>query len=377
MARRQQIIDQRLAELVAQEREQKAVELRDNLMAAALHYATIGEFDQARQAAQHVALEEAVQAELLAKIADIEAEATALQPATQPQEEAAPTATVAPLPMPIAANWPSSLRLEPLPTGLNPVCLPQSLPAPVLQEAEPERAKTNAPTLGIGQQPGVEGSAARLAGAGLIAANQAAAKAIAILPPPPAIGSPLQFASCGGIGGPDGDMGGGTVNMASLPLFSWPMAAADLTFPLPIPAAITSIFGWRIHPISGDRRFHQGIDFGAPSGTPVLAANSGQVATADYLGGYGLTVIVENNPVQQRHLYAHLSGIVVRPGTAVARGQVIGWVGSTGNSTGPHLHFEVHAYTDNGWVAINPMPESGPEPGPLPEVRVARQILRP
>jgi murein DD-endopeptidase MepM/ murein hydrolase activator NlpD len=128
-----------------------------------------------------------------------------------------------------------------------------------------------------------------------------------------------------------------------------------MVFPLPIPASITSAFGWRIHPITGDRRFHEGIDFGAPYGTPVLAADAGQVVVADRMGGYGLAVVIENDQVSRRNLYAHLSNIAVQPGTRVEKGTVIGWVGSTGNSTGPHLHFEVQYLTSNGWAAIDPV----------------------
>lgn len=124
-------------------------------------------------------------------------------------------------------------------------------------------------------------------------------------------------------------------------------------FPLSIPSAITSLFGWRIHPISGDHRFHAGTDLGAPQGTPVLAAVSGQVVTADYLGGYGLTVILQHEQGTQESLYAHLSEVFVTPGDVVEQGTVIGRVGSTGNSTGPHLHFEWRHQTPNGWVAVD------------------------
>ena len=128
-----------------------------------------------------------------------------------------------------------------------------------------------------------------------------------------------------------------------------------MIFPLPIPAVITSAFGWRTHPIYGDRRFHFGVDFGAPMGTPVLAALPGRVETSGYLDGYGLTVVLENRDLEQRNLYAHLSGIAVQPGSWVEQGTIIGWVGSTGNSTGPHLHFEVHQLDAGGWVAVDPL----------------------
>lgn len=126
-----------------------------------------------------------------------------------------------------------------------------------------------------------------------------------------------------------------------------------LMFPLSIPAPITSIFGWRNHPISGDQRFHSGTDLGAPLGTPVLAAYAGQVAIADFLGGYGLTVTLDHNKGAQQTLYAHLSEIFVKPGEQVKQGEVIGRVGSTGNSTGPHLHFEFRQLTADGWVALD------------------------
>lgn len=125
-------------------------------------------------------------------------------------------------------------------------------------------------------------------------------------------------------------------------------------FPLTIPSVITSIFGWRVHPISGGYRFHSGTDLGADQGTPVIAVTDGKVATADYLGGYGLTVILRHENDTQESLYAHLSQILVQPGEEVPQGTVIGLVGSTGNSTGPHLHFEWRTVTNDGWVAVDP-----------------------
>lgn len=128
----------------------------------------------------------------------------------------------------------------------------------------------------------------------------------------------------------------------------------NMMFPLPIPATITSLFGWRIHPITGDRRFHAGTDFGAEMGTPVVAAYSGNVAIADLMGGYGLAVVLDHQKSGQQTLYAHLSEIFVQPGQVVEQGTIIGSVGSTGNSTGPHLHFEVRQLTRQGWVATDP-----------------------
>lgn len=127
----------------------------------------------------------------------------------------------------------------------------------------------------------------------------------------------------------------------------------QLLFPLTIPAVITSVFGWRIHPITGDNSFHSGTDLAAPMGTPVLAAYDGKVTTANYLGGYGLTVILEHDNGTRETLYAHLADVFVKPGDNVPQGSVIGTVGSTGNSTGPHLHFELRELTAKGWVIVD------------------------
>jgi len=137
------------------------------------------------------------------------------------------------------------------------------------------------------------------------------------------------------------------------PASSKRMGWANLMFPLPIAAVLTSAFGWRVHPISGALSFHTGLDLGAPMGTPVLAATAGRVVVADQMGGYGLAVVVEAG--NQRNLYGHLSGIAVQPGVSVTQGAVLGWVGSTGNSTGPHLHFESQVATNSGWTAVDPI----------------------
>lgn len=142
-------------------------------------------------------------------------------------------------------------------------------------------------------------------------------------------------------------------NLTTRPTGLPSIGKASFMFPLTIPAAITSVFGWRIHPITGDRRFHAGTDLGAPQGTPIVAAASGQVVTADFLGGYGLTIILQHEKGTQESLYGHLSEIFVQPGDQIEQGAVIGRVGSTGNSTGPHLHFEWRHLTPDGWVAVD------------------------
>lgn len=105
---------------------------------------------------------------------------------------------------------------------------------------------------------------------------------------------------------------------------------------------IASGFGYRIDPIYKDRRLHPGLDFTAPAGTPIYATADGVVKDAGFnTGGYGNRVVV-NHGFGYETLYAHMVRIKARVGTRVKRGEVIGYVGSTGKSTGPHLHYEVH-----------------------------------
>jgi murein DD-endopeptidase MepM/ murein hydrolase activator NlpD len=111
-------------------------------------------------------------------------------------------------------------------------------------------------------------------------------------------------------------------------------------FMWPVAGSLRSGFGWRIHPIFGVRRFHSGIDLAAPYGTLVKAGDGGQVVQAGYFGGYGYSVMLYHGGGFATW-YAHLSSIRCAVGQFVERGQVIGLVGSTGWSTGPHLHFEV------------------------------------
>lgn len=109
---------------------------------------------------------------------------------------------------------------------------------------------------------------------------------------------------------------------------------------LPVDAEITSLFGYRMHPILGYQKFHSGMDFGADSGTTIRAAAAGVVIFADWYGGYGNAVIVDHGGGITT-LYGHTEGFYIANGQAVQKGQPIAAVGSTGLSTGPHLHFEV------------------------------------
>jgi len=103
---------------------------------------------------------------------------------------------------------------------------------------------------------------------------------------------------------------------------------------------VTSGFGLRTHPISQNVKFHSGVDIAAPTGTPVRATSDGIVSSASWFGNYGLYVSISHgNGVQSG--YAHLSGVEVVAGQTVKKGDVLGYVGSTGRSTGPHLHYEI------------------------------------
>ncbi len=108
----------------------------------------------------------------------------------------------------------------------------------------------------------------------------------------------------------------------------------------PVEGRITSGFGMRVHPIFKVRKMHTGIDISAPAGTPIRAADGGVVVEAGYIRGYGYTVIIDHGGGVAT-LYAHCSALLVQEGQEVQRGQVIARVGSTGYSTGPHLHFEI------------------------------------
>lgn len=107
---------------------------------------------------------------------------------------------------------------------------------------------------------------------------------------------------------------------------------------LPIDGPVTSAFGMRVHPVTGERKLHDGVDIGAPCGTPVPATAAGEVSRAGPSGGYGLQIQVEHAGGVATS-YSHLGSVTVRPGQSVGAGTAVGRVGSTGYSTGCHLHF--------------------------------------
>ncbi|MEM1196941.1 MAG: M23 family metallopeptidase [Pseudomonadota bacterium] len=138
--------------------------------------------------------------------------------------------------------------------------------------------------------------------------------------------------------------------------------ATDVTSKFPQPVAVpsrspldfirvTSNYGMRIHPILRRRKQHNGVDLGAPTGTPVYATADGEVSRADRSRTYGLVIYLDHGGDLQTR-YAHLSKLLVADGQIVRKGDLIGHVGSTGRSKGPHLHYEVRV----DGVAVNPIP---------------------
>lgn len=131
-------------------------------------------------------------------------------------------------------------------------------------------------------------------------------------------------------------------------IFSWPAAGS-----------LTSHYGYRVHPISGVRKLHSGVDLGVSIGTTLRAAADGVVISSGRMGSYGNAIFISHviNGTSYTTVYAHLNSVSVSPGQTVSQGQVIGATGNTGGSTGPHLHFEVHIGGWNGARSnsVNPL----------------------
>lgn len=129
---------------------------------------------------------------------------------------------------------------------------------------------------------------------------------------------------------------------------------ASVSIPSRMPvegASLTSGYGMRNHPVLGGRRAHRGVDLAMPTGTPVYATADGVVSKAEWFSSYGLYISLEHGAAIQSR-YGHLSRLSVASGQQVRKGDLIGYVGSTGRSTGPHLHYEVRI----AGAAVNPVP---------------------
>jgi murein DD-endopeptidase MepM/ murein hydrolase activator NlpD len=142
------------------------------------------------------------------------------------------------------------------------------------------------------------------------------------------------------------------------PLSAAARAAAGISGPVSIPSrtpldglTMTSNFGMRVHPVLGGMRAHKGVDLSAPVGTPIHATADGVVGKAAWFGGYGLYVQLEHGSDLETR-YGHMSRLNVAEGQHVRKGDILGYVGTTGRSTGPHLHYEVRVAGN----AVNPVP---------------------
>jgi murein DD-endopeptidase MepM/ murein hydrolase activator NlpD len=184
------------------------------------------------------------------------------------------------------------------------------------------------------------------------AANSASANAAAA-----DVAEPLREAQGEGIGASDQRFRALFSSWTALDAISGPANPTErsiVSVPSRMPlvgSVLTSSYGMRSHPVLGGLRKHTGIDLAAPTGTPVYATADGMVSRADWYSSYGLYISLEHGASLQTR-YAHLSRLAVASGDVVKKGDLIGYVGSTGRSTGPHLHYEVRV----DGVAVNPIP---------------------
>ena len=154
-----------------------------------------------------------------------------------------------------------------------------------------------------------------------------------------------------------GELGQGGQVSASGTIIAAPRLDVSIPSRMPLDGlTLTSGYGMRNHPVLGGRRQHNGVDLAAPTGTPVYATADGRVGMAQWYSSYGNYVQIEHGGALQTR-YAHLSSYTVAPGDMVRKGDLIGYVGSTGRSTGPHLHYEVRVAGE----AVDPTPYMTPQ----------------
>jgi murein DD-endopeptidase MepM/ murein hydrolase activator NlpD len=119
----------------------------------------------------------------------------------------------------------------------------------------------------------------------------------------------------------------------------------------PVWGRITSVFGYRVHPFTGAYVMHEGLDISGPIGTPIKSPADGVASFVGFKDSFGKVVMLDHPASGYRTIFAHLNKAAIAEGQAVKRGDVIGYLGSTGRSTGPHLHYEVHKYRE----LVNPI----------------------
>ncbi len=313
---RRQFLKQRLAEIVAKDAAKKAAQ--ESLITRAYESVSKGKFDQARQLLQDPTLSAAVRADLVSAVNSLEIKSrrVGVAQATEPIKVVLNQRQLSQRQQNLLRSVPSLPKL------------PQSAPSPV------ENSGTESVPIAIQRLP-----------------QPLINRQVAVTRSADSVNSP-------------GNQDYSTVNPAeSLQAYRGGvpipnnLTGEQIVYPLPVPAPITSRYGWRVHPVRGDRRFHAGVDLGAAQGTPILATRNGKVAIADRMGGYGIAVVLRHSQGKQDTLYAHMSEMFVRPGEQVKPGTIIGRVGSTGLSTGPHLHYETRQQQGSSWVTTDPGPQ--------------------
>jgi len=307
------LLEQRLADIVSKDRAVKEAQQRDSLVSRAYGYATQRQFAQARKLLQDPTIPADVRDQILNNINSLESASRAIG-VTQIEE---PT-TRAVVPAKKLTRSVVALKPPAVFTGATSRTPQQSItiqvPQPIQSLPIQQRLPVTDPTAPIAS----DSSSSYIDGLG---SDQ--------------VVSPKNLQAFN----------------RNLPKLT---SASQILYPLPEPVPVTSRFGWRRHPVTGVRRFHSGVDLGAGQGTPVIASRGGKVMSADRLGGYGLAIVLQQPGGAQDTLYAHLSQIFVRPGEQIKPGAIIGRVGSTGLSTGPHLHYEARRMSNSGWVAVDP-----------------------
>jgi murein DD-endopeptidase MepM/ murein hydrolase activator NlpD len=194
----------------------------------------------------------------------------------------------------------------------------------------------------ISQKPGL--GVARMIGQKMAEQQQG------VLPGASALGAPAASNQPGPNHLPDISFRSSALQPAFKPQANETGFESEQKLSIPVSGRISSSYGTRTDPINGQERFHRGVDFAAPAGTPIMTVDEGRVVFSGKSPQYGNVVVIEH-PNQTRTLYAHLAERDVEQGDSVTRQQLIGKVGSTGRSTGPHLHFEVFEHNRN----VNPL----------------------
>ncbi|MBW4538049.1 MAG: peptidoglycan DD-metalloendopeptidase family protein [Myxacorys chilensis ATA2-1-KO14] len=346
LVQQQKLLEQRLAEIVVKDKAAKQAKRQEALIARAYQFAARQQFEQARKTLQDPEIASEVRSQVLETIGSMQA----TSPLSKPTQVAKAPVIV----KPAQAKLPQAKSSQAKPHVVQTVAQAPVITQIPVAVPEIDRVPIIVQSRNLPQSP-VKSKQS-------LFRNEP--KTPQLTPPN---SKAVRFDKF--VGSSDGDYA--VVNPSSTNPSSTNLAynpnlpksgqisdpAGEVVYPLPAPVPVTSSYGWRTHPVTRVKRFHSGIDLGAAQGTPILATRQGKVAIADRLGGYGLAIVVEHQNGKQDTMYAHLSEIFVNPGQKVEPGAVIGRVGSTGVSTGPHLHYEARQRNGSTWVTVDPSPQ--------------------